>query len=123
VRVLVKGNSLSQLTRRKRFVVAAEATVCKWILQFEVGLPAASQDATADQIHLMLLALYPTNALWNLAHADRQFNQHMKRDRLPKPEILERATPHLALAYMHYTRSPILNQTFIEDTALRFRVP
>lgn len=75
-----------------------------------------------DLDHLIPLALYPTNALWNLVPADRVFNQHTKRDRLPKPETLERAKPHLVLAYTHYTRSPILNQTLIEDTALRFTV-
>jgi len=73
-----------------------------------------------DLDHLIPLALYPTNALWNLVPADRKFNQHTKRDRLPKLETLERAKPHLALAYTHYTRSPILNQTLIDDTALRF---
>jgi hypothetical protein len=73
-----------------------------------------------DLDHLIPLALYPTNALWNLVPADRKFNQQTKRDRLPKLETLERAKPHLALAYTHYTRSPILNQTLIEDTALRF---
>jgi hypothetical protein len=58
--------------------------------------------------------------LWNLVPADRQFNQHIKRDRLPKTERLQAARPHLVNIYAHYHASNALNPVLLEDISLRF---
>lgn len=79
-----------------------------------------AQGIRYDLDHLVPLAVYPTNELWNLVPADPNFNSHIKRDRLPKPERLEQARPHLELAYHHYGRSASLAQALKEDAALRF---
>lgn len=73
-----------------------------------------------DLDHLVPLAVYPINELWNLVPADPDFNSHIKRDRLPKSERLEQARPHLELAYHHYGQSASLAKALKEDVALRF---
>jgi hypothetical protein len=49
--------------------------------------------------------VYSINELWNLAPADRRFNQHVKRDRLPSHDLLLAAAPRQQLAYHHYVSS------------------
>ena len=61
-----------------------------------------------DLDHLLPVSVYPINELWNLAPADRQFNQHVKRDRLPSHDLLLTAAPRLELAYQHYSTSGLL---------------
>ncbi|NJM00769.1 MAG: hypothetical protein HC924_19315 [Synechococcaceae cyanobacterium SM2_3_2] len=70
--------------------------------------------------HLMPVSVYPINELWNLVPADPHFNAHIKSNRLPSPTCLEKARPHLQLAYDRYQGSPPLYQALQEDVALRF---
>lgn len=79
-----------------------------------------AQGTRYDLDHLVPLAVYPTNELWNLVPADPDFNSRIKRDRLPKPERLEQARPHLELAYHHYEQSAALAKALKEDVAVRF---
>lgn len=51
--------------------------------------------------HLMPVSVYPINELCNLVPADPHFNSHVKSNRLPSPDRLAQAKPHLALAYLN----------------------
>ncbi len=75
-----------------------------------------------DLDHLLPVAVYPINELWNLVPADPYFNSHLKRNRLPSASKLARAIPHLTLAYQHYNRSNPLAVALKEDVATRFRL-
>lgn len=70
--------------------------------------------------HLVPVALRPINELWNLVPSDPHFNSHGKRDRLPSPDRLARALPHLAAAYRRYDQAPPLARAIREDVAVRF---
>lgn len=70
--------------------------------------------------HLVPIAVYPINELWNLVPADPTFNSQTKRDRMPSPGRLDAARPHLALAYRQYQSSRPLAQALAEDVAVRF---
>jgi hypothetical protein len=74
-----------------------------------------------DIDHLLPLAVYPMNDLWNLVPADPDFNQHTKRDRIPSLERLQRAEPHLSRTYALYSASQPLRIALVSDTAQRFR--
>ncbi len=73
-----------------------------------------------DLDHLLPVAVYPINEMWNLVPTDPHFNSHVKRSRLPSPTRLTRAEPHLALAYALYEESRPLAQAIYEDVAMRF---
>ncbi|MBN2385558.1 MAG: hypothetical protein JXB85_00960 [Anaerolineales bacterium] len=73
-----------------------------------------------DLDHILPLSVYPINEIWNLVPADRQFNQHVKRDRLPGAERLSAATPRLQHTYVQYMLSPGLSAALIQDSRLRF---
>jgi len=73
-----------------------------------------------DIDHLIPVSMQPINELWHLVPADRRFNSHVKRDRLPSLERLGRAEPHLVLAYTHYEAETSLAQAIQEDVAIRF---
>lgn len=73
-----------------------------------------------DLDHLLPLALYPINELWNLLPVDREFNQRTKRDHVPSSERLANAIPHFAAAYTNYLSSPALSLSIYADAALRF---
>jgi len=73
-----------------------------------------------DLDHLLPLAVYPVNELWNLLPVDREFNQRIKRDRVPSTQRLQEAEPWLAAAYTGYSSSPQLRSAVEEDAALRF---
>lgn len=75
-----------------------------------------------DLDHLVPVSIYPINELWNLVPSDSYFNSHRKRDKLPTPERLEHARPHLAQAYAHYDASPELARVIHQDVAVRFSV-
>ena len=78
-----------------------------------------SQPQHYDLDHLLPLAVYPINELWNLLPVDRDFNQHTKRDKVPDARRLTAAEPLLAAAYSTYYRSPALQKAVREDAALR----
>ena len=73
-----------------------------------------------DLDHILPIAVYPTNELWNLMPSDPKFNSHQKRDRLPTSERLAVAQPHLESAYARYGESSALKVVLKEDAALRF---
>jgi hypothetical protein len=75
-----------------------------------------------DLDHLIPLAIYPINELWNLVPADPAFNTTMKRDRLPTVERLVKAEASLAATYQHYLTLPTLAQALADDVSLRFAV-
>ncbi len=76
-----------------------------------------------DVDHVLPLSVYPINELWNLVPADRSFNQHRKRDRLPGAAALERAGPVLEGTYARYLASPQLAPVLAQDVTARFAVP
>ncbi len=73
-----------------------------------------------DIDHLVPVAVYPINELWNLIPTDPEFNQRVKRHRLPTDDRLLRATPHLAGAYSIYRSAKPLAEALYEDAAVRF---
>jgi hypothetical protein len=73
-----------------------------------------------DLDHLLPLAIYPINELWNLLPVDPEFNQRTKRDRMPSAQRLASAEPLFAAAYASYGRSASLSQAMHTDAALRF---
>jgi len=73
-----------------------------------------------DLDHLLPISVYPINELWNLVPSDRQFNQHVKRDRLPGIERLSVAVPRLQNTYQHYLGSPDMAPALMQDAWLRF---
>ena len=80
-----------------------------------------SQGVPFDLDHVLPLAVYPMNDLWNLVPADVAFNQHAKRDRIPSFERLQRAEPYLAQTYERYLHSRVLKDALELDIMQRFR--
>lgn len=77
---------------------------------------------TFDLDHLIPLAVYPTNELWNLVPADRIFNQRVKRARLPRNDRLPTLVTRLTQSYQLYGKSPDLWRALQNDTVLRFKI-
>ena len=73
-----------------------------------------------DLDHVLPIAVYPTNELWNLVPSDPKFNSHQKRDRLPTSQRLEIAQPYLEKVYARYGDSSALSSVLKEDALLRF---
>jgi hypothetical protein len=73
-----------------------------------------------DMDHLLPVSVYPINEMWNLVPSDPDFNSYTKRDRLPTPDRLAKAEPHLEEAYSNYGTSPGLAQALREDVRVRF---
>jgi hypothetical protein len=90
------------------------AFTCPWTLK------RLTQPQDYDLDHLLPLAVYPVNELWNLLPVDRAFNQHVKRDKVPDSRRLAAAEPWLAAAYATYLQAPALQRAVREDAALRF---
>jgi hypothetical protein len=88
--------------------------ICPWTQK------RLTQPQHYDLDHLLPLAVYPVNELWNLLPVDREFNQHTKRDKVPNAQRLTAAEPLLAAAYTTYHQSPALQKAVREDAALRF---
>ena len=88
---------------------------CPWTARKISG-----EGADYDLDHIVPLAIYPINELWNLVPADPHFNSHKKGVKLPSPEALKRALPHLATTYSSYGRSKKLKHALEEDVTVRF---
>lgn len=88
--------------------------VCPWTARRIRGRGEYALD------HLVPVALYPINEIWNLVPSDPHYNSHIKRDRLPTAERLERSAPHLTVAYANYERLDSTSRALHEDTRLRF---
>lgn len=78
------------------------------------------QGTSYDLDHILPIAVYPTNELWNLVPSDPAFNSHQKRDRLPGAERLAIAQPYLEQTYTNYGESQSLIEVLKEDVRLRF---
>jgi hypothetical protein len=95
-------------------LLEGQTFVCPWTgRRLGPGVPYAVD-------HLIPIALYPINELWNLVPADPTFNSQIKRDRLPSAAALTLATPRLAATYALYTSSTLLGPALRADVALRF---
>ncbi len=95
-------------------ILEGQEFVCPWS-EKKIG-----RGIKYDLDHLLPVAVYPINELWNLVPADPYYNSHLKRDRLPSALKLTRAIPHLTLAYQHYQSSKLLAVALREDVAARF---
>ncbi|MGG6241598.1 HNH endonuclease domain-containing protein [Nodosilinea sp. AN01ver1] len=95
-------------------IMEGTAFTCPWTEK------RIAQGTAYDLDHILPIAVYPTNELWNLVPADPDFNSHKKRDRLPTAERLVVATPHLEHTYLSYGDSKPLIEVLREDVALRF---
>lgn len=73
-----------------------------------------------DLDHILPMAVYPINELWNLVPADPEFNSHKKRDRLPSLESMKKAEYSLNATYSIYSTSRTLASVLREDVYLRF---
>ena len=78
------------------------------------------QGVAYDLDHILPLAVYPTNELWNLMPSDPKFNSHRKRDRLPEWDTLQKASAHMQTAYTLYEQEAKLAVALKEDVAVRF---
>jgi hypothetical protein len=76
--------------------------------------------ANYDLDHLIPISVYPLNEMWNIVPADREYNQHVKRDRLPSYERLVSAKPRLINTYHNYLSSPQLAVVLQQDVETRF---
>lgn len=80
-------------------------------------------EQTYDLDHLIPLAVYPTNELWNLIPAERTFNRRVKKDKLPRHDRLESLASSLAQSYSLYGHSNELGLTLEQDALNRFGKP
>jgi predicted house-cleaning noncanonical NTP pyrophosphatase (MazG superfamily) len=87
--------------------------ICPW-----TGKQLKSSCYAVD--HIIPIAIYPTNELWNLVPSDSHFNSHQKRARMPTPDTLIKAESALIRAYSGYRRSSSLAPVFDRDTGFRF---
>ena len=87
---------------------------CPW-----TGLPITRPE-DYDLDHLLPVAVYPINELWNLLPVNKHFNQRVKRDRIPDRAMLLACQGRVAAAYATYERSAKLRAAVHEDARLRF---
>jgi hypothetical protein len=87
---------------------------CPW-----TGIPITQPDHY-DLDHLLPVAVYPINELWNLLPVNKQFNQRIKRDRIPDRAMLLACQGRVAAAYATYQQSAKLRVAMHEDAHLRF---
>lgn len=95
-------------------LLEGETFICPWTARRIV------QGVDYDLDHLLPLAVYPINELWNLVPSDPRFNRYEKRDQLPSAQRLQAAKPHLIWDYAQYGRSALLAQVLRDDVRLRF---
>lgn len=95
-------------------ILEGTAFTCPWTEK------RIAQGTAYDLDHILPIAIYPTNELWNLVPADPNFNSHRKRDKLPTAARLTVATSHLEQTYLSYGASKPLVEVLREDAALRF---
>ena len=95
-------------------LLEGEEFICPWTAKRIV------QGMDYDLDHLLPIAVYPVNELWNLVPADPYFNRHKKRDRLPNAERLQAARAPLTWNYGRYGQSAVLARALREDVGLRF---
>lgn len=94
-------------------MMEGELFQCPW-----TGKKLAASSYDLD--HLLPVSIYPINELWNIVPADRDFNQHRKRNLLPGRERLADAQPRLASIYRSYEKSDALASVLRQDSESRF---
>lgn len=70
--------------------------------------------------HIIPIAVYPTNELWNLVPSDHYFNSHTKRARMPTSARMAKAEAKLAHTYSIYLLSSALKDALRSDLKMRF---
>lgn len=80
----------------------------------------AGRKVSYDLDHILPLAVYPTNELWNLVPVEPSFNRNVKKAKLPSAEMLELARPRLETTYYNYTSNKELDTALCEDATSRF---
>lgn len=70
--------------------------------------------------HIIPIAVYPTNELWNLVPSDHHFNSHIKRARMPTPSRMAEAETRLVRTYETYLLSSTLENALRSDLKMRF---
>lgn len=120
--VAQSGKCLQGGARTHLAIVLAKADITQAVGDILYGAlrPFHDRPVTTHLAHLLPVRVYPLNETWNLAPAERHFNQHVKRDRVPGVDRLRRAQPHLAAAYGHYLASPALGAALRADAHTRF---
>lgn len=94
-------------------MLEGETFVCPW-----TGKQLTPRKYAVD--HIIPIAVYPTNELWNLVPSDHYFNSHTKRARMPTPPRMTEAKGRLAQTYGLYLLSPSLKDALYSDLQLRF---
>lgn len=87
--------------------------MCPW-----TGKPLMPSKYAMD--HIIPVAIYPTNELWNLVPSDQYFNSHIKRARMPTPARMAEAKDRLSQTYGLYLLSPSLKDALHSDLQVRF---
>jgi len=88
--------------------------ICPWTRKELIKPQAYNLD------HIIPIAVYPVNELWNLVPSDPKFNCHKKKDYLPTDDCLQRARPYLERTYSIYTQCQVLESVLRQDVELRF---
>jgi len=73
-----------------------------------------------DVDHIIPIATYPINELWNLVPSEPTFNQHVKRALMPADEWRDVLPQRLIEIYGFYERSPNLTDALRQSSRLRF---
>lgn len=94
-------------------MLEGEVFVCPW-----TGKQLTPRKYAVD--HIIPIAVYPTNELWNLVPSDHYFNSHTKRARMPTPSRMAEAEAKLAHTYGIYLLSSTLKDALRSDLKTRF---
>ena len=76
--------------------------------------------ANYDVDHIIPVATYPLNELWNLVPADRQYNQHVKRALMPSNAWVPILPGRLFTTYSFYQQVAELSTALQRDASRRF---
>jgi hypothetical protein len=95
-------------------LMEGEVFTCPWTEK------QITQPTDYDLDHLLPISIYPINEMWNLVPSDPYFNEHIKRNRIPAPDRLLKAKPHLEKTYTNYTKLHELANALYEDADSRF---
>lgn len=94
-------------------MLEGKSFVCPW-----TGKQLTPRKYAVD--HIIPIAVYPTNELWNLVPSDHYFNSHTKRARMPSTPRMAEAKGRLAQTYRLYLLSPSLKDALYSDLQVRF---
>lgn len=94
-------------------MLEGKSFVCPW-----TGKYLTAEKYAVD--HIVPIAVYSTNELWNLVPSDHYFNSHTKRARMPTPSRMAQAKGRLAKTYGLYLYSSTLGDALRSDLRIRF---